>query len=78
MPFYHHPLVTMLYYLYKEYITRISKRTILWRPRASNVPPVTYNGGDIDDGTAATDVSILKNKSSSKLVKNLYMTSSTR
>ena len=44
--------------LYKADMPSWSERNILGIPKASNVPPVTEIGGDIDDGTAATDVSI--------------------
>ena len=41
-------------------LPRRGKRNIRGRPRAYNVPPVTEFGGEIDDGTTATDVSIIK------------------
>ena len=42
--------------LYKADLPSWSESTILWIPRASDIPPVTEIGGDIYNWTAATDV----------------------
>ena len=55
----HHPIVTMISDLYKADLPRISGRIIRGIPRASNVPPVTEIGGEIDYGPTATNVSII-------------------
>ena len=54
-----HPVVTIISDLYKVYLPRRSKRNIRGRPRVYNVLPVTEIGGDVDYGTAATDVLII-------------------
>ena len=54
-----HPIATTISGLYKVYLPRISKRTILGRPKDYNVPPVTELGGKLDDRTTSTDVSII-------------------
>ena len=46
--------------LYKADLPRRIERTTRGRPIAYNVPPITEVGGDIDDGTIATDVSIIE------------------
>ena len=49
----------MLYDLYKADLTSRSERTSQGITRDLNVPPVTEIGGEIDDETTATDVSIV-------------------
>ena len=49
----------MISYLHKEDLPSRSKGSVLGRPRASNVPPVTKISGDIDDVNTATCVSII-------------------
>ena len=44
--------------LYKAYMPSWSESTIQEISRASSFPPVIEIGGDIGDGTTATDVSI--------------------
>ena len=53
MSLYHHPIETMIFYLYKAYMKRSSEITTRGRPRTSNTPHVTEIGGDIDNGTTA-------------------------
>ena len=58
--FHHHPIVTMIYDLVKADLPRGSESTSKVRPMDYNVIPVIKIGGEIDDGTTATDVSIIK------------------
>ena len=68
-----HPIATTISGLYKVYLPRISKRTILGRPKDYNVPPVTELGGKLDDRTTSTDVSIITTASSSPVATKAAM-----
>ena len=57
--FHHHPIVTRISDLCNADLTRRRKRSIQGIIRASNVHPINEIGGDIDDETTGTDVSII-------------------
>ena len=56
---YYHTTFTMMYHLYKKYLPKRSKRNIQKRSIPSNVTPINEVGGEIDDGTTSTYVSII-------------------
>ena len=56
MLLYHHPIVIMIYCLYKADTPRTSEINIRGIPRASNFHPVTEIGGEINYGTTSNDL----------------------
>ena len=74
MPFHHNMIMTIIYYFYREKITRRSESTIQVRAVASYVPHLTEIGGDIDYETIDTDVTIITMIPASPVVKKLAIT----
>ena len=68
-----YPIITMIYYLYKEYLPDIIETPIQGRLRSSNV--LTGIGGEFDNGATATTVSIITMTSEIPLVTKASMTS---
>ena len=64
--------------LCKADLPRRSERTSRERPRAFNIPPVTEIDGEIDDGTTATDVSIITMTPTTPLLTKAALRSTTR
>ena len=71
----HYSIVTIIYDFYKADLRSRSERIIQVRPKAYNVPPVTKIGGEIDDRTTATDVSIITITTEIPVATKAYTTS---